>query len=243
MRVSAPCYASLRVHLSAIAQKFASSRSAPINSALPSPAAVEAPESPDEDFGLFDYLDIYGTRVEDMTASMSVINEATVRIGEQLTQRTAELPSGGNRDAHSAKRFIKRAADDMLRYAETLETQVAVFASARQDSLGALSSAVALMADFTVDVPQLESLRSSLYGTIESASAARTGLKGMRDAAAALPRISKELNKAKREVSLNLDKFLAEIDSTDSTVVNIIEAMGRLLDTARANSRSTGDDV
>lgn len=58
----------------------------------------------------------------------------------------------------------------------------------------------------------------------------------MRDATTALPRISKDLNKAKRVVALNLDKFLAEIDSTESTVVNIIDAMGRLMNTARTNS-------
>lgn len=155
--------ASLRVHLSAIAQKFATSRFAPVKSAPPSPAAVATPEFSDEDFGLFDYIDVYVTRAEDMAAAMSLINEATVRIGEQLAQRSAELSSGGHQDAHSGKRFIKRAADDMFRYAETLETQVAVLASARQDSFGALSSAVALMADFPVDVPQLESLRSSLW--------------------------------------------------------------------------------
>lgn len=233
---------SLRVHLSAIAQKFATIRSTPVELVAPSPEAFAASETSDEDFGLFEYLDIYGTRIEDMTASMSVISEATVRIGEQLTQRMTELPSGGA-DAHAATRFIKRAADDMLRYAETLETQVAVFASARQDSLGALSSAVALMADFTVDVPQLESLHSSLFGTIESASAARTGLKGMRDAATALPRISKDLNKAKRLVALNLDSFLAEIDSTESTVLNIIEAIGRLLVTTHTISGSSSNAV
>ena len=78
--------ASLRVHLSAIAQKFATHWS-PHNKTLPSPTAVvTTPEQFDEDFGLFDYLDIFGTRTEDLTSAMSLINEATVRIGEQLRQ-------------------------------------------------------------------------------------------------------------------------------------------------------------
>ena len=150
---------------------------------------------------------------------------------EQLTQRNAELPeSRGNPQA--AKRFIKRASDDMFHYADTLNIQVTVLSKARQDAFSALSSAVALMADFPGDVEQLRDLRATLYGTIESASTARTGLTGMRDATSSLPRISKDLNKAKRAVAENLTKFLAEIDSTESTVANLIEAMTRLLDSA-----------
>ncbi len=234
--------ASLRAHLSAIAQKFTQDRPGSVNSALPLPEAEVPLASSDEDFGLFDYLDIYGTRTEDMTAAMALINEATVRIGEQLSQRAAELPAGGHQDVHSAKRYIKRAADDLFRYAETLETQVTVLASARQDSLGALSSAIALMADFTVDVPHMESLRSVLFGTIDSISSARTSLIGMRDAAIAIPRLSKDLNKATRIVASNLDNFLAEIDSIESTVINLIEAMERLLDMAHTRSQSASNE-
>ena len=77
--------ASLRAHLSAVAQKLASG-------VLPSkeierPEAQVAAESiaaDDVDFGLLDYLDIYGSRTQDMTTAMTSIKEATVRIGEQL---------------------------------------------------------------------------------------------------------------------------------------------------------------
>lgn len=222
--------ASIRAHLSAVAQKFAAQPISPITAAPMSPAAIEPTPPDDDDFGLIDYLDIYGTRAQDMTAAMTQINEATVRIGEQLLQRTAELPQA-RQDPHAAKRYIKRAADDMFRYSDALASQLTVLASARQDAFAALSSAVALMADFPADTDQLTALRSTLQGTIESASSARAGLTGMRDATTEIPRISKDLNKAKRAVAENLNKFLAEIDSTESTVTNLIEAMTRLLET------------
>lgn len=221
--------ASLRAHLSTIAQKFARTLDIP---ALPLPSNSPAETSPvidDEEYGLFDYLDIYGARTQDMTAAMSVINDATVRVGEQLTQRSAEVSTHDNQNAGHAKRLVKRASEDMFRYADTLEPQVAILASARQEAFAALSSAVALMADFQTDRDQLESLRASLLGTIEGAATAKSGLFGMRQAASGLPRISKELNKSKRTVTANLDKLLAEIESTESTVSNIIEAMDRLL--------------
>lgn len=224
--------ASLRAHLSAIAQKFASwgkkhgELESPENKAPAEPATVD-----DVDFGLLDYLDIYGSRTQDMTSAMTSINEATVRVGEQLTQRNAELPDA-RANPQAVKRFIKRAAEDMFHYAETLDNQVTVLSRARQDAFSALSSAVALMADFPGDVEQLRDLRRTLHCTIESASTARTGLTEMRDATSSLPRISKDLNKAKRAVAENLNRFLAEIDSTESTVTNLIDAMTRLLDSA-----------
>jgi len=228
--------ASMRAHLSAIAQKFSvrATRSA-VAADIP-PCVTNLSEPSSEDDGLFEYLDVYAARTQDITAAMQLINDATVRVGEQLTQRTTERPAGGYQDTHSAKRHALRAAEDMVRYAETLGTQIPVLASARQDALGALSNAVVLMTDLTEDVSQLESLRTSLRETIESVSTARTGLIAMRNATTAIPRISKDLNRAKRAVATNLDSFLAEIDSTESTVVNIIDAMNRLLE---ANEQRT----
>lgn len=224
--------ASVRAHLSAIAQKFGANRSSPV--ILESNVEVTHPEPAgidNADFGLLDYLDIYESRTQDMTLAMASITEATARIGEQLAQRTAELPDAkGNPQA--AMKFIKRAADDMFHYADTMGSQVPVLSNARQDAFSALSSAFALMADFPGDVEQLRDLRTTLYVTIESATAARAGLIGMRDATSALPRISKDLNKAKHAVGENLNRFLAEIESTVSTVENLIEVMTRLLDSA-----------
>ncbi|CAN5475872.1 hypothetical protein BH11PSE9_BH11PSE9_14190 [soil metagenome] len=227
--------ASLRAHLSAVAQKFASGVSNKSLEHREEAIAEESATVDEVDFGLLDYLEIYGSRAQEMTAAITAINEATVRIGEKLTQRTAELPEArGNPQA--VKRFIRRASDDMFHYAETLDGQVTVLSKSRQDAFSALSSAVALMADFPGDVEQLRELRTSLCGTIEGTSTARTGLTGMRDAASSLPRISKDLNKAKRSVAENLNRFLAEIDSTESTVANLIEAMTRLLDSASTDS-------
>ena len=224
--------ASVRAHLSAVGQKFASTAgnrdltSSPANS-VESTTVVAAIE--DDEYGLLDYLDIYGARTQDMTAAMNVINEATVRIGEQLSQRSAEMRSHVGPDPANAKRLVRRASEDMTRYAETLESQLPVLASARQEAFATLSSAVALMADFQSDREQLESLRATLHETTEGARTAKSGLLSMQTATSGLPRMTKELNKSKRAVTRSLDGFLAEIDSTESTVANIIEAIDRLL--------------
>ncbi|MCJ0765723.1 hypothetical protein [Variovorax terrae] len=228
--------ASLRAHLSAIAQKFASGGTQDSEAEYrEEKVSIEPDAADDADFGLLDYLDIYESRAQDMMLAMASINEGTVRIGEQLTQRNAEVQDART-NPQAAKRSIKRASEDMFHYAETLGNQVGVLSRARQDAFFALSSAVALMADFPGDVEQLRDLRITLYDTIASASTARSGLTGMRDATSSLPRISKDLNKAKRAVAENLNRFLAEIESTESTVTNLIDAMTRLLESTSPGS-------
>ncbi|MEC5398468.1 hypothetical protein [Uliginosibacterium sp. H1] len=224
--------ASLRAHLAAIAQQFVKvpERSISLESAELLPEALIA----DEEDGLFDCLEIYTMRTQDMTAAMEVISDATVRIGEQLSQRTIEINARDASDPGHAKRLVKRASEDMFRYASILEASIPLLSSARQEAFAALSSAVVLMEDFKSDKLQLHSLRKTLLRTIEGAVTAKSGLLGMRQAAAGLPRVSKDLNKSKRAVTDNLDRLLSEIESTESTVANLVEAIDRLLASSTA---------
>lgn len=68
-----------------------------------------------------------------------------------------------------------------------------------------------------------------LLSSIESVATAKSGVLGMRHAANGLPRVTKDLNKSKRAVTNNLDRFVSEIESIESTVTNIIDAIDRLL--------------
>lgn len=226
---------SVRAHLSAIAQKFSAQlrNTANVKTTVQSIANQPPPISTEEDdYGYIDYIEMHESRQAEMTAAIMAINEATVRIGELITQRTAEMQSGTPVDAKAARRFIKRAADDMNSYADTLKTQVTILSTARQGAYAALSNALALQSDFASGQEDLHSMRNVLYSLIDGATTARDGMVGMRVATDELPRISKELNQAKRAVVTQIDVFLSEIENTRSTVTNIIEAVDRMLLTA-----------
>jgi len=226
---------SVRAHLSAIAQKFAAQlRNAAVVRRTVQPVADQTPpiSTEEDDYGYIDYIEIHESRQAEMIAAITAINEATVRIGELVAQRTAEMQSGAPRDARSARRFIKRAADDMNSYADSMKTQVAALSMAREGAYAALSNALALQSDFAGGQEDLRSLRNSLSSLIDGTTTAREGMVGMRASTDGLPRISKELNQAKRAVVTQIDAFLSEIESTSLTVTNIIEAIDRMLLTA-----------
>lgn len=223
---------SVRAHLSAVAQKLAGelrTRETPDVGATLSVAGASLDSSEEDDYGYIDYIEVYESRQAEMTAAITAINEATVRIGEQLSQRRSEIESGTPADAKAVRRFIKRAADDMNSYANTLTTQVEVMSDSRKEAFNALSNALVLHGDFQQGHGDLLVLRDTLGELVQGAKIAKESMTGMRMSANGLPRISKELNQAKRAVVTQLDAFLLEVDSTSSTVANIVEAIDRIL--------------
>ena len=193
------------------------------------PTAIASSPVEEDDFGYIDYLEIYEARQAEMTSALTQINEATVRIGEQLGQRSSEMQDAKMSDTRAARRFIKRAADDMTSYSHVMSTQVSALSGAREPAFTALSSALALQADFPNAPETLSELRSNLLSLVDGAATAQAGMIGMRNSADGLPRMSKELNKAKRSVVQQLDLFLSEIEGTRSTVLNIISSIERVL--------------
>jgi hypothetical protein len=221
---------SLRSHLSAVAQQIADRLKRPSDSTSTLVKTIpDETVQAEDDYGYFDYLEISETKQAEMTEALGLVTEATLRVGQQLNQRYSDLNNGKPADARSARHFLHRTAADLDSYAQIVQRQVSAISMARVEAYSALSNALALRQDFDTDKADLQTLRDTMAGVIESAFSAETGMRGMRDSADALPRMSKELNKAKRSVVQQLDALLGEIDSTKLTVANIVEAIDKML--------------
>ncbi|TSD56596.1 hypothetical protein FFI97_020510 [Variovorax sp. KBS0712] len=223
---------SLRSHLAAIAQKFSTERRESgirlIDVATP---AVEAfLVSDEDDFGFMDYIEIYESRQAEMTVAMGVINEAMVRVGEQITLRSKEMAPTSTTDAKNVRRMVKRAADDLNNFSDTVSKELPAISHAREKAYGALSKALVLRGDFTSGDSALLELRTAITTMLKSAAAAKDSVLGLRHSTDSLPRLSKEINQAKREMVRQLDFFISEIDSLLSTVTNIVGAIDRMVE-------------
>lgn len=230
---SAGFEASLRAHLTAIAQKFIAEndKHSAIYVQKGSQLFDDDDEPDDDDYGYFDYIDIYETKTGQLTAAMDVITTATQRIGEQLSIRNQEGQAALGGGANVAKRLFKRSADDLNSFAETVAAQVPIFSAARIAAFDALTNALAIHGDFKDNGEQLRPLREKLLDMNSQAIFARNSMSGLGDSTNNLPRLTKELNKAKRQVVQQIDALVAEIDSVISTVTNIIKSMDRMLGT------------
>jgi len=63
---------------------------------------------------------------------------------------------------------------------------------------------------------------------LSEVSGAKDSIVGFRDSIANLPRLSSELNRAKRGAVTQLDRMLAELDGTESTVQNILDSIAKM---------------
>ena len=229
---------SLRAHLSSLAQKFSgvSQSSSDKKSDISKPnskAIVEADEheSVEVDLGFWDYVDVYESQMSDLTSTLNAISEATVKIGNLMNKRVEEVNAleESERSGKPARKIVKMASDDISRFSLTLKQQLPLYSEARREAFHALSNALALYEDFgNAESDNLNELDEGLNNMLEGASGAKGSLVGFRDTIAGLPRLTGELNRAKRGAVTQLDRMLDEIDSTESTVQNILESIEKI---------------
>jgi len=226
----------LRVHLSKIAQKWASKNSSSSQKIDTNIAATEKDTEEqieeDEDFGLLDYIEIYEDRMFDMTSALNLMVEATEKVGEQFTRRTKEMnklsESSETQDNKKTRKIVKLCSGDMERYSEILESQIPISTRSREEAFDALSKALSIYVDFSSeDSPNdLAELRGSIDGLKIAATGTIEGISGFRDTVSGLPRLTIQLNKSKRRTTKALDSVLEEagiIVKSSADIVRIID--------------------
>lgn len=220
----------LRGHLASVVRKFLNQ---PLGENRTSQIITDIAED-EEDLGFLDYIEIYEARIADMSSTMASITETTERMAEDFTRRTAEASefgkSGGRTDIKAAKRVIKRAAEDMNSFGRNLEAQLLLLSPARDEALTSLTKALALYGEFGEVVPdQTSELQRSLAGFGAASCGARIGLASFRHAIASMPRMTSDLNKAKKYVVRKLDDMDAEIERAEIASTNVLESIDRML--------------
>jgi hypothetical protein len=224
---------SVRAHLAALAQEFShaerSAGSGPVGDSQN--AAEIAITEQNSDLGFLDYVELYESRMADLSATLESIGDATGRIGEQMTRRTEEVRnlSSDDIDPKEARRVVKRAADDMDGYADVLQKRVPLMTSARESALQALTQALAVYEDFHgAGEGDRAELREGLMRLREQTDGSHRGLVDFRETVAGLPRLTSEINRAKRNVIRQLDTMLEEISTTSDNVDNILDSLSRI---------------
>jgi hypothetical protein len=227
---------SLRAHLSMLAQKYSTSTSAQKrqNTALAelvtsnaAPATLGALEE-DDDLGYLDYLDIYLSRLAEGTTTLDVISGATQKVGSQIDLRAKETYPG--MDVKNAKRIVKLASEDMNVYAEVLRINLPLLSSSVSASMDALTKGLAFYDELsTGDTSQLVSTRSELANLIEIVLQSAGNIERFKSTVDGIPRMSSDLNKAKRALSAQLDSVVVEFKTISQTGRNIVASIDGLL--------------
>jgi len=229
---------SLRAHLSSLAQKFSGvSKSTDKKENIKGKSIKKYDEKIDEceleevDLGFLDYIDIYESQMSDMNSVLNTITEATVKIGNLMHKRVEEINAldESERAGRLARKIVKMSSDDIAIFAVAMKQQIPLYSEARREAYYALSNALALYGDFVeAKHEDLDELYNSLNNMLTAALEAKASLVGFRDTMASLPRLTAELNRAKRGAVTQLDRMLDEIDNAATTVQNILDSIVKM---------------
>lgn len=166
-----------------------------------------------EEFGLIDYQEMIEDSFKESTESLSRISDATEWIGEQLNKKTAEvnaMTANGNQPSRKTLRdYFIRTAKVMDNFANRIEPEIPIFQEYFEKGIDALSNVINISRnDLGMEQDEIEDTKESLSSLIEGIS---SGIRGMNDFLQSvnhLPRMSKELNKAKSNVEIKLEDLL-----------------------------------
>jgi hypothetical protein len=167
-----------------------------------------------EDFGYLDLLEVFTERTAEiaeiadrLTAAEKTLSEHTIKGTKELD----ELRSNTSPSAKSARNTISRVANEMIRFTERVEAEVPLFRSAVDASLNALSQLATVCAELYPE--QIETIKAAAIQLLSTLISARQSTEGFINATSALPRMTKELNVAKRKQVAALTALVAEFSN------------------------------
>jgi len=198
---------------------------------------VEVDEIIDSDeLGFLDYIDLAETYLADSTIAIQNINSATEWIGEKISLKAEEINilvgQGHQSSSKNLRKIFKVTAQMMNEYAARVNVEQPIFFENYQNGIKAFSSTINISDDFFND-ENIDELIESKKSIVEMNAGINSGLNGMRgfyDSIIALPRIEKEINKAKKNVAITLEELINDFIVSSQLAVELIKEISNKID-------------
>jgi archaellum component FlaC len=110
-----------------------------------------------------------------------------------------------------------------------VKPQIPLLAASRDSAMDAMASALSLRIEFDRSNDDLIALRDGLDQAATAGSQSKSQLVNFRSAVSKMPRMTSDLNRAKRGVIQQLDLLISEVDKTVQNIKNIQESVARIL--------------
>lgn len=169
----------------------------------------------DEDLGFLDFTARAQERLGDTNGRLRRIGGVIANFAKSISRSTDDLNEavrGGREDSASILRHI---ASEMDRVADVLSADVEGIANVYGGAMDDYEHALEIRAAHLTELEQRsdkKDILSELQQLVEVAAASQVQFAGMRSAIAGVPRLTKEMNVAKRQLLYVLDKLSSQID-------------------------------
>ncbi len=169
----------------------------------------------DDDAGYLDLLEMFSEQAGEMEQIAGRLTVAQQELTEQTNKGRNELDRlKDDPSTASAKAFrstIAAVADEMLKFTARVEAEVPLFRTSVDASMGTLTRLATLSAELYPE--RVNEIKVATFSLLQNLVSARESTAGFKDSTASLPRMTKELNFAKRKQVAALAALIAELEN------------------------------
>ena len=166
----------------------------------------------DEELGYIDYLDQAEEKFDKLKAIVERMTTAISDVGSKMRERTKDIEEfvGGSKDVSrkDARVLFGRAATDMNCFASQLNVDLPGFRTTLSAGVRAAREAAWLIPDGPTREAQLKKSFDDLSGFRNNLDSAIDAISGFRTSVQNLPKLTAEMNRAKKGVSVALTEVL-----------------------------------
>jgi uncharacterized protein YukE len=235
----------VRIHLTRVIQAWqtklnhrAESQALSQGSGVPLIAA-QTKSVDEDDLGFLDLVEEIVEDFNDAAAVLARIAKATESVGKKVQEQNKRIEASkaaGQLTPSVAKRMVGKASKNMKDFAAKLDTDVPALDKLMTSGLGSVSRAVALVPEFVLsqdDQQQLGVMITSIVQLRGVLVEVEAFVEEFRSGVTSMPRLSTDLNRAKRALSAALQQMIdllqrhqQNLEQTEKAAREVLDALG-----------------
>lgn len=177
----------------------------------------------EDEYGIIDYQELIDESFATSTHSLSIISEATQWIGNEMTKKTKEvnrLVAQNNNQPISFKvqrNLYSRTANAMNDFANRIEPEIPIYFSHFEKGIDAFSKLITIYkSDFESKTEEIDEAKVSLRSLLNNIPITIEKMQDFLESVESFPRMSKELNAARKNVTDKLKELLNRLEISHS---------------------------
>lgn len=191
-------------------------------------------EQVEEEKGFLDFIVDGSEAAEEVTQIMNSITEETENIGGKLTDHTAHVQDLGENPgpgtAAKAHKIALIVASDMIHYSEKIDGDLSKLENSINLLIESYSGYVSWLKPKTEEErEQVRKFRETITGLLEGTTGGLEGTRSFRDAVAGLRGISREINRASRQLDHTLTGIISAMEKVEAFCVKTLPLINEKL--------------
>jgi len=171
-----------------------------------------------EELGLMDYQELSEEYISLSNLALSKISDATSWVGDEISSKANEITAltlnGNEVNRKELKNIFMRTAKVMNNFAKKIEPEIPLFYENFDKAMSSFTGLIEIYkSDFEVDEDEIITAYDSLSSLASSVLESIDSMKGFLDSINGLPRMSKEINQARKNVAIKLEGLIEDLSN------------------------------